>query len=68
MPVQDAFGAARLVRDGPAGQPVRAVPQKHALGGVEQLPPRVAKMHSGRHWRIPSRVLAHWLVGARPLK
>ena len=70
VPVQDAFGAARLVGDGPAGQPVRPVPQQHAFGGVEQLLPRVAKMHSSRHAKILSCVdHRHPLpVGMCPLK
>lgn len=56
VPVQNPFGAARLVGDGPAGQPVRAVPQKHAFGSAEQLLPRVAKVHPGRHSEILSCV------------
>jgi hypothetical protein len=58
VPVQDAFGTARLVGDGPAGQPVRPIPQQHALGSVEQLLSRIAQMHPGWHAQIPS--MAWW--------
>ena len=52
VPVQDALGAARLRRDGPAGQRAGAVPEQDPLGGGEQLLARVAQGHTGRHRAI----------------
>ena len=50
VPVQHSLGDARFRGDRAAGQAAGAVPEQDALGGVEELPARVADGHPCRHW------------------
>jgi hypothetical protein len=52
VPVQHPLGDPSLGGDRPAGQRGRAVAEQDPLGGVEQLPARVADGHSCGH--VPS--------------
>ena len=47
--VQQAFGAAGLGGDRPAGQRVRAGAEQHPFGGGEELLAGVAQGNAGRH-------------------
>ena len=49
VPVQYALGHPGLGGDRAAGQGARPIPEQDALGGVEQLLPRVPQGYPGRH-------------------